>query len=49
MRYFVGMSVPEIADALNLSPRTVDRHWAYARAWLKRTIRSSPAGSAGAA
>jgi len=39
MRYFVGMSVLEIADALNLAPRTVDRHWAFARAWLKRTIR----------
>jgi RNA polymerase sigma factor (TIGR02999 family) len=41
MRYFVGMTVPEIADALNLAPRTVDRHWAFARAWLKRTIRGS--------
>jgi RNA polymerase sigma factor (TIGR02999 family) len=44
MRYFVGMTVPEIADALGLSPRTVDRHWAFARAWLKRTIRSSLSG-----
>jgi RNA polymerase sigma factor (TIGR02999 family) len=41
MRYFVGMTVPEIADALDLSPRTVDRHWAFARAWLKRTVRAS--------
>lgn len=41
MRYFVGMTVPEIADALDLAPRTVDRHWAFARAWLKRTIRGS--------
>jgi RNA polymerase sigma factor (TIGR02999 family) len=47
MRYFVGMTVPEIADALGLSPRTVDRHWAFARAWLKRTIRSSLSGPAG--
>jgi len=49
MRYFVGMTVPEIADALDVAPRTVDRHWAFARAWLKRTIRtslSSPAGPA---
>lgn len=47
MRYFVGMTVPEIAVALDLAPRTVDRHWAFARAWLKRAIRttlSSPAG-----
>lgn len=41
MRYFAGMTVPEIADALGLAPRTVDRHWAFARAWLKRAIRSS--------
>jgi RNA polymerase sigma factor (TIGR02999 family) len=47
MRYFVGMTVSEIATALDLAPRTVDRHWAFARAWLKRKIRtslSSPAG-----
>ena len=47
MRYFVGMTVPEIAGALDLAPRTVDRHWAFARAWLKRTIRSSLSGPAG--
>ena len=49
LRYFVGMSVPEIADALNLAPRTVDRHWAFARAWLKRMIRASLAGPPGPA
>jgi len=46
MRYFVGMTVPEIAAALDLAPRTVDRHWAFARAWLKRTIRASLSGPA---
>lgn len=45
MRYFVGMTIPEIAAALDLAPRTVDRHWAFARAWLKRTIRPSLSGS----
>src|SRR5512134_1014998 len=49
MRYFVGMTVPEIAVALDLAPRTVDRHWAFARAWLKRTIRSSLCGPSGPA
>jgi RNA polymerase sigma factor (TIGR02999 family) len=39
LRYFVGMTIPEIADALDLAPRTADRHWAFARAWLKRAIR----------
>jgi RNA polymerase sigma factor (TIGR02999 family) len=47
MRYFVGMTVPEIAAALDLAPRTVDRHWAFARAWLKRTIRTSLSGPVG--
>ena len=47
MRYFVGMTVPEIATALDLAPRTVDRHWAFARAWLKRTIRAALSGPAG--
>ena len=48
LRYFVGMTVPEIATALDMAPRTVDRHWAFARAWLKRTIRTSLSGRAGA-
>jgi len=38
LRYFVGMTIPEIADALGMAPRTADRHWAFARAWLKRAI-----------
>jgi RNA polymerase sigma factor (TIGR02999 family) len=49
MRYFVGMTVPEIAAALDLAPRTVDRHWAFARAWLKRAIRTSLSGPTAAA
>jgi RNA polymerase sigma factor (TIGR02999 family) len=48
MRYFAGMTVPEIAAALDLAPRTVDRHWAFARAWLKRTIRTSLSGPSAA-
>ena len=44
LRYFVGLTVPELAEALGLAPRTADRHWAFARAWLKRTIRASLSG-----
>src|SRR5262245_52886681 len=44
LRYFAGMSVPEIADTLGWSPRTVDRHWAFARAWLKRAIEDDAQG-----
>ena len=38
LRYFAGLSVDEAARALNISPRSVDRLWAYARAWLQRAI-----------
>ena len=38
MRFFVGMSVEETADALQLSVATVKREWATARAWLLRDM-----------
>jgi len=38
LRYFAGLSVDEAAQALGISPRSVDRLWAYARAWLQRAI-----------
>jgi RNA polymerase sigma factor (TIGR02999 family) len=41
LRYFAGLSIPEAAGALNLSPRSADRLWAYARAWLRRAIGGS--------
>ena len=34
MRYFSGLTHAEIAEVLNLDRRTVDRDWAFARAWL---------------
>jgi RNA polymerase sigma factor (TIGR02999 family) len=34
LRYFAGLSIPEVAATLGVSPRTADRWWAYARAWL---------------
>ena len=41
LRYFVGMTMEESASALGLAPRTAERLWTYARAWLKREIRPS--------
>jgi RNA polymerase sigma factor (TIGR02999 family) len=38
LRFFAGMPLPEIAQQLGLSPRTADRLWAYARAWLHQEI-----------
>jgi len=40
LRYFVGMTMEEVASTLGLSQRTAERTWSYARAWLKRKISS---------
>ncbi|MBK7641863.1 MAG: sigma-70 family RNA polymerase sigma factor [Planctomycetes bacterium] len=32
--FFGGLSLPEVAEVLQLSPRTVERDWHFARAWL---------------
>jgi RNA polymerase sigma factor (TIGR02999 family) len=39
LRFFGGLTVEETADVLEMSPATVKRHWALARAWLLREIR----------
>lgn len=38
LRFFAGMTVEEIAEALEISPRTVKREWATAKHWLRREI-----------
>ena len=38
LRYFGGMTVEETADALDISPATVKRHWTIARAWLRKEL-----------
>jgi len=35
LRYFVGLSVDEAAEAMQVSRATAYRHWTYARAWLR--------------
>lgn len=44
MRLFGGLTVKEIAAALDISPRSVDGDWAVARMWLSREI-SGKSGS----
>ncbi len=34
LRFFGGLSMPEVAEQLELSVATVERHWAFARVWL---------------
>jgi len=41
LRYFTGLTIAEVAQALNIPPRTADRRWAYARAWLHRELMGS--------
>ena len=38
LKFFGGLSNEEIAETVGLSKRTLDRQWAYARAWLFRNI-----------
>lgn len=39
LRYFGGLTVEETAEALGISPATVKRDWAVAKAWLTRELR----------
>ncbi|HEX8385172.1 MAG TPA: ECF-type sigma factor, partial [Rubricoccaceae bacterium] len=38
LRYFAGLTVDEVADALDLSPSTVKRRWTLAQAWFHRRL-----------
>jgi RNA polymerase sigma factor (TIGR02999 family) len=41
LRYFAGVSIEEAAEMVGLSRSAACEHWAYARAWLRRRLRSS--------
>ena len=41
LRYFAGLGIEETAQALGVSPATVKREWATARAWLRRELAPS--------
>ena len=38
LRFFAGMTLQQTADLLNISLRSANRDWAYARAWLRREL-----------
>jgi RNA polymerase sigma factor (TIGR02999 family) len=39
LRYFAGLSIPQVAEVLGISARTADRIWAYAKAWLFENLK----------
>jgi len=41
LRFFLGMTMPESADALVISLATAERHWRFARAWLAEFLEKS--------
>ena len=38
LRYFAGLSIEDTGEAMGMSPATVKRRWALARAWLFREM-----------
>jgi DNA-directed RNA polymerase specialized sigma24 family protein len=43
LRYFAGLTGDRAAEILGISPSTADRHWTYARAWLRREVQADKA------
>lgn len=47
LRCFVGLTIAEVAEALGITSRTVNRDWLAARAWLKGALAQAPAPAGG--
>ena len=51
LRYFAGLTGEQSAKILGISPSSADRHWVFARAWLRREVlggaRDEPANRPG--
>jgi RNA polymerase sigma factor (TIGR02999 family) len=44
LRYFAGLTGDQAAQVLGISPKTADRYWVYARAWIRREMEGGAAG-----
>ncbi|MFL5341706.1 MAG: ECF-type sigma factor [Gemmataceae bacterium] len=38
LRFFAGLTMPEVAEALGISLRQAERNWTYAKTWLHREL-----------
>jgi RNA polymerase sigma factor (TIGR02999 family) len=47
LRFFAGLTMPEVAAALGISLATAERHWAFARTWLYAELSDSQAPDSG--
>jgi RNA polymerase sigma factor (TIGR02999 family) len=47
LRFFAGLTMPEVAEALGISLATAERHWTYARAWLYAELKEAAERSDG--
>lgn len=45
LRYFAGLTIPQAAEQLQISPRTADAWWSYAKAWFQTALREPPNAS----
>ncbi len=41
LRYFAGLTIPQAASHLGISPRTADAWWSYAKAWFQAALQDS--------
>jgi RNA polymerase sigma factor (TIGR02999 family) len=41
LRFFAGLTIPQTAEIMGISPRKADFLWSFARAWLRREIEGS--------
>jgi RNA polymerase sigma-70 factor (ECF subfamily) len=44
LRFLAGLSIAETAEALDVSVRTVELDWRFARAWLRKRLTSESKG-----
>lgn len=42
LRYFAGLTVPEVADTLETSPSSIERKWRFLRKWFARELHADP-------